>query len=433
MFSSKQISTSLWAATAPARTAAPALRGRAETDVAVIGGGFSGLSTALHLARAGQKVTVLEGMEVGYGGSGRNNGQVIPTMTAAEPDAIEERFGETGERFVALIRDSASYLFDTARAEGIDCEGEQTGWFQPAHRESRMRLSARRVEAWAKRGAPCRLLDRAESARVVGSDQWFGGMYNPTGGHINPLALARGLAAACEKHGATLHEHSPVSTVERKDGKWHLRTKDGATLVARSVMLASNAYTGQLEPKLSPRVARSVVPVLSWQMATQPLDEEQRKVVIPGREAVSDTHGDLRFFRFDKRNRLVTGGALVCTLNGPERLKALVGSRLAEAFPVLGTPKFDFVWNGFIGMTEDRFPFISQLGPDFWCWAGCNGRGVALSISLGRELAEAIAGRPASDLALPMSDPKPIPFHGLIKSVAPPVMLPLYRWRDGRD
>jgi glycine/D-amino acid oxidase-like deaminating enzyme len=432
MFSSQQISDSLWADVSPARNAAPALTGRAETDVAVIGGGFSGLSTALHLARAGHSVTLLEGRSVGYGGSGRNNGQVIPTMTAAEPDAIEERFGEAGERFVALVRDSASYLFDTARTEGIDCEGEQTGWFQPAHRESRMKLSEARVTAWAKRGAPARLLDRAEASRVIGSDRWFGGMYNPTGGHINPLALARGLASACEAKGVAIHEDSPVEATGRRDGKWHLKTRDGE-LVARAVMLASNAYTGFLAGGLAPKVARSLVPVLSWQMATTPLDEAQREVVVPGREAVSDTHGDLHFFRFDKRNRLVTGGALAVGHNGPERLKALVGRRLQEAFPVLGRPEFDFVWNGYIGMTEDRFPYICQLGPDFWCWAGCNGRGVGLSVSLGRELAAALTGTPAGDLALPLSDPRPIPLHGLVKTLAPPLMLPLYRWRDGRD
>ncbi|WP_067221293.1 NAD(P)/FAD-dependent oxidoreductase [Stappia indica] len=432
MFSSKQISASLWADTAPSRQAAPAVAGRIDTDVAVIGGGFSGLSTALHLARAGHQVTVLEGMEVGFGGSGRNNGQVIPTMTAAEPDAIETRFGEAGERFVALVRDSASYLFDTVREEGIDCEGEQTGWFQPAHRESRLKLSRARVDAWAKRGAPARLVEAAECAELLGSDRWFGGMYNPTGGHINPLALARGLASACEAKGVAIREKSPVEAVERRDGRWHLRTPTGE-VVARAVMLASNAYTGFLSSELAPKVARSVVPVLSWQMATRPLTDDQRKVVVPGRQAVSDTHGDLHFFRYDKRNRLVTGGALALGHNGPDRLREIVGRRLQAAFPVLGKPEFDFVWNGYIGMTEDRFPFICQLGPDFWCWAGCNGRGVALSVSLGREFAAAIAGTPVSQLALPMSDPKPIPMHGLVKTFAPPAMLQLYRWRDGRD
>jgi glycine/D-amino acid oxidase-like deaminating enzyme len=354
-------------------------------------------------------------------------------MTAAEPDAIEERFGEAGERFVGLIRDSASYLFDTARAEDIDCEGEQTGWFQPAHRASRMALSERRVEAWARRGAPARLVDRDEASRLLGSPQWFGGMYNATGGHINPLALARGLARACEGRGVTIHENSPVASLERKDGKWHVTTSSGAVLVARAVMLATNAYTGFHERKLAPDIARSLVPVLSWQMATAPLTEAQRETIVPGRQAVSDTHGDLRFFRYDKRNRLVAGGALAIPVNGPERLKALVGKRLADAFPALGTPTFDYVWNGFIGMTEDRFPFISQLGPDLWCWAGCNGRGVALSVSLGRELAGAIAGKSPDTLALPLSSPKPIPMHALVTRLAPPVFLPYYRWRDTLD
>jgi len=422
---------SLWAAITPPRAPAPALQEPVETEIAVIGGGFSGLSTALHLAKSGRKVVVLEGASVGWGASGRNNGQVIPTLTAAEPDAIEARHGEAGARFVALIRDSAEALFALVRDEAIACEAEQTGWFQPAHRPSRMKLSEKRVEAWARRGAPCRLVGRDEAIALLGSKDWHGGMYNPTGGHINPLALARGLAAACEARGVRIFENTRVTGTERVGPRWQVRT-ESAIVRADTVVLATNAYTDALAPALAPKVAASLVPVLSWQMATEPLSAEQRATIIPGRQAISDTHGDLRFFRYDARNRLVTGGALIVPANGAERLRRLVGARLAGAFPALETPRFSHVWNGYIGITEDRFPHIHRLGPDFWGWAGCNGRGVALALSLGRELAGAINGAPLDTLALPVSDVKPIAFQGLARRIAPCV-LALYRWRDGRD
>ena len=425
---------SIWAATAPPRATAPMLAADMATDTVIIGGGFTGLSAALELARAGQQVVLLEGQAIGWGASGRNNGQVIPTMTAAEPDAIAARYGAAGERFARLIGNSASVLFDVLRREEIFqfAEAEQTGWFQPAHSPGRVALSRRRVEAWQRFGFPAEFLDREATSALLGSDFWYGGMLNPTGGHINPLAAARGLARAAETHGAAIHEQTPVSGWVRDGDQWVVTAQNGRRVRARHLILATNAYTGELVPGLARRLAQTIVPVLSWQMSTPPVAEALRATILPGRQAVSDTRGDLRFFRYDAGNRLITGGVVIGNHDVAARVAAKAARNLAEAFPALGTQNMSHVWSGYIGMTWDRYPRVHNLGPDAWTWIGCNGRGVALAVSMGREMARAVNGTPIETLALPVSTPRPLPFHAVARHVAPGYLAWLRR-KDMQD
>lgn len=409
---------SLWSSVTPDRPAAAPLSGPAETDIAVIGAGFTGLSAAIEAARRGHAVTVLEANTAGWGASGRNNGQVIPILTAAEPDAWIARHGDVGRRMVDLIGNSASILFDLVSEFDMRAEAEQSGWFQPAHSPGRVKLSQQRVDAWQRFGFPAEFKDGAETREILGTDFWYGGMFNPTGGHINPLALSRAMAGAAEGLGATLHEESPVTGFTRDGAGWRVITDKGV-LKARALILATNAYTGEIAPGLAPRLARSIIPVLSWQMFTEPLGENLRAKLLPGRQAVSDTRGDLRFFRYDARNRLVTGGAVIGSLNEAERVRKKAARNLAEAFPDLGVPEIAGIGSGYVGMNWDRFPRVHRLGPDGWAWIGCNGRGVAFGTALGRELARVVTGVPEAELALPVTEPKPFPGHALLRRVAP--------------
>lgn len=419
---------SLWSAVTPDGPACPALSGSVQADAVVIGGGFTGLSTALNLRKAGVDVVVVEAAEPGWGASGRNNGQVIPTLSRPDPDDIEKRHGETGERFVHLLRDCASTLFDTVREHRIQAEAEQTGWVQPVHSPGRIAIAERRVRQWSKRGAPVELLDAGQVRTMVGSQAWHGGFWNRTGGHINPLALARGLARAAIEAGARIHAHTPALDYARRDGRWVVRTPSGEVR-ARSLVLATNTYTGEFAPALAPAIAREVVPVLSWQMASQPLPESVRATVIPGRQALSDTHGELIFARFDARNRLITGGAILLPFDRADRLKTAVAARIERLWPQIGPVRFDHIWNGYVGMTPDFMPRFHRLGPDAWAWAGCNGRAVGLSVALGGEFAKAVCGVPERELALPFTEPQPLPMHGIVRRVAP-LMLLRYRRMD---
>ncbi len=427
---------SLWAATAPeAPATSPLPAGEQRVDLAVVGAGVTGLAAALRAAERGASVTVLEAAEIGWGASGRNNGQVIPAMTRADPDLLVAAFGaEQGERLVALLRDSANTLFELVRRHGIACEAVQNGWLQPAHRESRLALSRSRCAQWQRRGAPAQLLDRDQVAALTGSRFWCGGWMNPTGGHVNPLAFTRGLARAAIAAGAAIHTHSAVSSLQRVGDRWRLNTRGGSVL-ARRVLLASHSYSGFATPSPWPGLARSLVPVRSYQMATQPLPAELRASILPGNHALSDTHADLHFARLDAQGRLVTGGALVLATGYEQRLRRRIAERLLKMFPqlaALGEIGFDHLWHGVFAATPDKLPRFWRLDEGVLGWVGCNGRGLALGTALGPMLADAaLDGGPAA-ARLPFEALRQIPGHAFAPLGVKAASL-YYRWLDGRD
>src|SRR5436189_1745975 len=242
---------SLWAAVTAPGPELPRLEGAAAADVVVIGAGFTGLSSALHLREAGVEVAVVEAAEPGWGASGRNNGQVIPTLSRPDPEDIVARHGAVGERFVGLLRDSASTLFDVSRRYKIEAEQEQTGWVQPVHSPGRIKIAERRVRQWSKFGASVELLSRDETRKMLGSDVWFGGFWNRSGGHINPLALSRGLARVLLKRGGCIYARSPAISVERRNDRWIVRTEK-AEISGRTLIVATNAYTDEFSKSLMP-------------------------------------------------------------------------------------------------------------------------------------------------------------------------------------
>ena len=406
-----ELHNSIWEQLAPARTPAPKLREGLSTDVIVIGGGLTGLSAAYHLAKSGRKVTLIEGRSIGWGGSGRNNGQVIPTLAAMEPAAMEARYGGAAAPFIHLVRDSASEVFNFIRKHELSCDAVQSGWFQPAHSPDHLRLSEGRVNAWQKHGGAAELLDKPAGDALLGSSHWHGGMLNRTGGHINPLKFSHEMARLSAESGVQIFEQTPATAIAPKGDGWLITTPEGQ-ITANAVLLATNAYTGQ---NVEPRIARSMVPLTAYQLATEPLNDAQRAATIPACQAISDTRGDLWYFRYTSDHRLVTGAALLLKANVKPRLQALLKQRLETAFPMLAPLRFSHFWQGFVGITADFTPRFHELGPNYYSFTGYNGRGLALTLPVGREFANKLNGQPC---ALPFEAPREIPLHGVVKRVA---------------
>ena len=424
---------SLWYADAAAAPATQALEGDSAADVAIVGAGYTGLSCALHLAERGAHAIVLEADEIGSGASGRNNGQVIPSFSRIEPDALAESTPSAqgghakGEQLAQLVADSAAFTFDLIHRHTMECDAEQRGWVQPAHTPGRMTVAERRAAAWARRGAPVEVLDRAGIERVTGSRFWHGGWLNRSGGRVQPLAFCRELARVAMAKGARVCTQSRVLALSPQGGRWRVSTERGSVIADR-VVLATNAYTGRLWPGL----ARTLFPVNGYQMATAPLPEAVRASVLPGVAACSDTQGDLYFFRLTAGGRLATGGGLAFHRDYAARLRRLIGERVARVFPQVGTPRFDYVWHGAVGVTLDARPHAHELAPGVLAWLGCNGRGIALAASAGAQFARACLGTPLRDLPLPFSTFTPVTGHAIGKRISS-FALAYFRWRDKQE
>ena len=307
----------------------------------------------------------------------------------------------------------------------------QNGWVQPAHTAGRMALAKSRYEQWKRRGAAVELLDREQVSAITGSAYWHGGWQNRTGGHINPLGLVRGLADAALKAGARIFTQTPALAIAPAGSGWRVATGSGA-VTANKVIIGTQAYSGFFAPELWPRLARTVVPVRSYQMATPPLAPALRQRILPQNHTLSDTHGDLYFCHFDSAGRLVTGGALMFHHDYEQRLKHRIGARMAMLFPALaeaGALQFEHVWHGNIAMTVDALPHVHKLADGVYAWLGDNGRGVALAVALGGVLADAARGVPEATLPLPFMPLAPLPMHAIIAKNAP-LALAGYRWHD---
>jgi glycine/D-amino acid oxidase-like deaminating enzyme len=419
---------SLWHAVGRNRRERPALERALDVDLAIVGSGFSGLSTALHTAEKGISVAVLEAEIIAWGATGRNAGFIVPNFAKRDPNDIIAQLGpERGERLVDFAASSADLVFDLIRRHGIECDAVQSGWIQPAHSQAALEKTRSRAEQWARRGKPTVALDRQAIEELTGIRGYPGGWMDRSGGVLNPVEYARGLADAAEKAGARLFEHTHVASIDRMADGWTLKTASGSVRAGK-LLIATNAYGGKLHRTLQ----RTYFPLKIFQIATAPLPREIRTRLLPGGQGVGDTRRNLFTFRFDGENRLITGGMHSLGPGADARVPQAIRRRLARHLELPELPPLEYSWSGMAAVEPDFLPHLVDLGPGLIAGFACNGRGIAMTIAMGRVLADWAGGANAKDLPLPFAPPSPIPFHGLMRH-APNVLLPLSILRDRLD
>ena len=397
---------SLYADTAPPEPATAALTGEVTAKVAIVGGGFTGLSTALHLAEAGIDAVVIEANEIGWGASGRNGGQVNPGLKW-EPEELEAGFGpDLGARMVRLGSEAPGLVFDLVERHAIACAPLRGGTLRAAISPRSAAGVRAHQRQWAARGADVVLAEGPAMEKLTGTTAYPLGAHDRRGGQVQPLAYARGLAAAALKAGARIFTGSPATGIARTGNGWRVTTPDG-TVTAERVVLATNGYSDDLWPGLR----RSVIPVYSSITATAPLPPDVASAIMPNGIVLYEMSATYAYYRMDDAGRFLMGGrSALRDTSDPRDFNDLVAHAKA-LFPALEAATWTHCWNGQVAVTWDHLPHVHEPEPGLHIGLGYNGRGVAMATAMGRMLARRAAGGGPEAIDLPVTSIAPIPGH----------------------
>jgi gamma-glutamylputrescine oxidase len=377
---------SYYAATANPFPAQPVLQGDLSADVVVVGGGYTGLSAALHAAEAGLTVILLEGKRIGWGASGRNGGQMIPGMRWGAVELVD-RFGSDHARRLLKVANAAGEQVRTQIARhAIACDlrrGHFHAAAKPAHLEA-MRRELDCLTALLDYGSAS-IVSAGDVGDYVASPIYHGGMIDMNGGHLHPLNYALGLAGAAQAAGVRIFEQSPVTAIDHT-GPVVAATPQGQ-VTARHGVLACDAFMGQIEAGLG----RMTMPVANYNVATSPLSPDQAKALIPSGAAVSDSKFVLNYYRLSADNRLIFGGGEKYSPTPPPGIAGFVRPYLEGVFPQLKGVGIDYAWGGMVGVTLNRLPHFGRIGHSFLAH-GWSGHGVLLTTLAGQLIADAMRG-----------------------------------------
>ncbi|MAM60697.1 FAD-binding oxidoreductase [Maritimibacter sp. UBA3975] len=378
---------SYYAASTPTLDPMPPAQGDIRADVCIIGGGFTGLSAALHMAQSGLNVVVLEAQRVGFGASGRNGGQVN-TGQRQDQDVLEEMVGVERARALWDLACEAVELTKSLAATHAPDAGFTPGVIHADHRARYVAES----HAYARKlnddygYDSIRALDREELRALCASDAYHGGTIDTAAGHLHPLAYALGLARAAQAAGARLYERSRVIRVTEGDPA--TVETDAAHITADHVLWATNGYMGRAEP----RVADKVMPINNFIVATEPLGE-LADALLPGNHAVADSKFVINYFRLSQDKRMLFGGGESYGYRFPNDIAAKAGKPMRQIFPQLADARIDYAWGGTLGITMNRMPHFTRLSPNIYAATGYSGQGVATATLAGKLVGEMVAGQ----------------------------------------
>lgn len=404
----------LWTLTSGTRPDFRATALPARCDTVVIGAGFTGLTAALMLSRAGRRVAVLEGGRIGAGASGTNAGFVVPNFAKADPATVRRKLPqEQADALLRLVGAGADAVFTTIAEEGIACDAAQTGWLQPAFGAEMGAVLKARALAWQALGRPVDFLEAEQVRAETGMTIYSGGLIDRSGGTIHPLDYLFGLAAALARRGGLVREEAPVRSVRQSGSGWVVTSASGQ-IVADSVLLATNAFTGGIAGLMG----RTGIPLRVYQMATKPVDAATVARIAPHRRPVGDTRSNLFTYRLDRDDRLISGGMALNPFGAVERVGRAVAARMAAELGLSATPGLEIAWTGTAIMTPDFLPRIHRFGEGFFGGIGCNGRGIAMTAQLGRVLARLALGEDPAAMPIPLRPARALPFHSLTPLVA---------------
>lgn len=406
---------SLWADTTPQTDLSERLSGMTVTDVIIIGGGFTGLSAAYHLASSGIEPLVLEAGRIGLGGSGRNGGVVSAKFRKTFPQILSDYGIETAKRLYEISHESVDEVEKLVSALDITSANfSRTGSLRCAHNPSALSMIVEEAD-WLHRNlgdTSLKVLSDDEVAYETGSTSFCGGVMSLTSGVIRPLAYLRGLYSGLKTKGVRIHEFSPAISFRVENGRIIVTTPEGE-VSAGKMILATNAYSGITG--ISRPVQLSLVPFRSAMIATEVLSSALNDKLLPHARSYTETRRMMRWFR-KVDGRIVFGGrGALGKVNAPEAFIRLQKA-MVRLFPELEDVKIDYQWSGHVALTLDALPYIGQIDERIYCAAGFNGAGVAMSTLSGRYAAQLLCGEPI-DLSILAHPPRRIPFYMLREPV----------------
>jgi len=393
----------LWTDSAAERIETTPLSGTVQADLCVIGGGFTGCSAALHAARAGAKVVLIEAETVGHGGSGRNVGLVNAGLWTP-PETIAKLMPDQAEGFSAKLAAAPSLVFELIEQNQIACEPVRNGTLHLAHNAAGLGDIRDRHRQLVAQGAPVQLLDASETAARLGTGAYAGALLDNRAGTVQPLGYARGLARAAIGAGVALHEHTPAKGVRWEAGVWKI-TVPGGEITAKALILATNAYHRKMDGAAVP----PVIGVHFFQAATEPLGTEAEGI-LPNGEGCWDTGLVMTSVRRDLAGRVILGAFGALDKAGRGFHLGWARRKLAALYPALAGAPFAHAWSGRIAMTGDHLPRILRLGPSGYAAFGYSGRGIAPGTLFGKAMAQALTGGSERDLPVRPVDGHHDPF-----------------------